>query len=450
MNPARSRCSLRRSRAKQRGSLLLGAMLIATAVSAGLVGYLSLSHNALKLSQRSYYLNCAANLAEAGLEEAVYAYRLMDAGTSIATAWSGWTLSNGNASYTLPSFSCGPSAVGVVKVYVTGYDGTLALPTVVAQAKITPLDGSAPITKSFKVAMKKRGAYNAAIITYNTMNLGSQTTVDSFNSNPTGVSGATRLAYPGEGATAKGNLVALSGTLSLGNGTLVNGNVMVGVGVTPPAQSMVNGSIVTNYVGTYPAPSFPGWNGWTGHYLLFSTPSVLPRSGDAASADGRSYYYLLDDLDTTTITAGKNVTLVVFGQVRSGLTLGTGATAIVWCGDITTSGNTGFTNPNWAGALQFYSLDNSLTLGHNGDTNACFYAPGATITLSGGGSTKTFTGSIIAKSVTAGAGWKFHYDESLNNVSTQVGTGWSMTKWYDLQGTSEASLLSSVTGGFLF
>lgn len=448
MKPA-AQSTARPVRRKQRGSLLLSAMLVATAISVGLVGYINLSRNALKLSQRTYYVNCAANLAEAGLEEAVYCFRLMDGGTSIATAWSGWSLSLSNASLTLPSFSCGPSAVGVVKVYVVGFDGTLALPSVMAQAKITPIDGSPPITKSYKVAMKKRGAYNAAIITYNNLTLGSQTTVDSFNSNPSGVSGAARLAYPGQGAGAKGNLVAIGGSLSLGSGTMVNGNVLLGVGVTAPAQSQVNGSIISNYLGVYPTPTFPSWNGWTGHYFIWTIPAVLPRAGDTVSADGRYYYYSLDNLDATTITAGKNVTIVTLA-VRSGLTLGTDATCIVWCGDITTSGTTGFTNPNWAGALQFYSLDNSLALGHAGDTNACFYAPGATITLSGGGSTKAFTGSIIAKSVTAAAGWKFHYDESLNNVSTQVGTGWSMSKWYDLQGTTELSTLSALTGGFLF
>ncbi|MCX6953390.1 MAG: hypothetical protein NTV51_14660 [Verrucomicrobia bacterium] len=436
-------------RARQRGSLLLSAMLVATAVGVGLVGYLNLSRNALKLSQRTYYVNCAANLAEAGLEEAVYCYRLMDTGTSIATAWSGWTLSLSNASLTLPSFSCGPSAVGVVKVYVTGFDGTLSLPSVVAQATITPLDGSPPITKAYKVAMKKRGAYNAAIITSNALTLGSGTTVDSFNSNPTGVAGATRLAYPGNGAGAKGNLVAMAGSITLGSSTMVNGNVLLGATVTAPDQSQVNGSIIPNYVGVYPSPIFPSWNGWSGHYFVWSIPAVLPRTGDNAAADGRYYYYSLDKLEATTITAGKNVTIVAL-SVGSGLTLGTDASCIVWCGDITTTGNTGFTNPNWAGALQFYSLDNSLTLGHAGDTNACFYAPVATLTLNGGGATRTFTGSIIAKNVNAAAQWKFHYDESLNNVSTQVGTGWSMTKWYDLQGTAELATLSALTGGFLF
>jgi hypothetical protein len=439
--------------AQQRGSVLITALLIATALGLGLVSYINLGRNALKLSQRTFYVNCAANLAEAGLEEAVFCFRLMDAGTAISTAWNSWTLTGGNASLTLPAFSCGQNAVGLVKVYVTGYDGTLAIPSAVVQATITPFDGSKPVIKTLKVSLKKKGAYNAAINTTTSMSLGGQTVVDSFNSNPTGVTNATRLAYPGIGANQKGNLIAYGGTLSLGSNAMVNGDVILGTGVASPSQSQVTGSIITNYTGAYPVPAWPSWPSGSGYYGLWSFPAVLPRDGDTPAADGRFYYYPAIifnplTLGATTITDEADVTITAT-SVSSGLTLGTNATCLIWTGDISTSGATGLINPNWAGALQIYSWGTTCNLGHNGPTTACIYAPLATVKLTGGGPTPSFTGSIVAKSYSNPANWTFHYDESLKNISPQVGTGWSMSKWYDLQGTAEIKTLSSLTGGFM-
>ena len=439
---------------KRRGSLLLTAMLIAVSVGIGLAGYLNLSRNALKLSQRTYFLNCATNLAEAGLEEAVYCYRLMDSGTSIESSWTGWKLSSSNASLTLPSFSLGQNGVGVVKVFVTGYDGNVTNPTAVAQAQITPLDGSPTVTKSLKVTMKKNGSYNAAIITKTSLSLGAKTIVDSFNSNPTGGSGADRLTYPGKGATANGHLIALAGSISLGSNGLVNGNVLLGSGVTAPSKSLVNGSIITNYAGVYPAaPSLPSWSLSTGYYGLFSLPGQLPREGDVPAADGRYYYYpaiLVNPLSVTdtTITDKNNVTLIAT-SIAGRLSVDQNATCIVWTGDISTSGSKGFENSNWSGALQIYSWGKSIALGQNASTSLCLYAPLATVTLTGGGSSPRFTGSIVANSFSCSGQWAIHYDESLNTASTQAGTGWALATWSDLQGTAESLQLGSVTSNFL-
>jgi hypothetical protein len=71
------------------------------------------------------------------------------------------------------------------------------------------------------------------------------------------------------------------------------------------------------------------------------------------------------------------------------------------------------------------------------------------VSFSGGGTTKTFTGAIISNRLSAADGWSFHYDEALTSGSNQVGTGWSLVKWHDLQGTSEILTLGTLTGGFL-
>ena len=426
-------------------------MLISTVVGAGLVGYISLSRTSLRLAQRTFYLNDASNLAEAGLEEAAYCFRLMEAGTAVNTAWSGWSFTGSNASVTLPSFNRGQSAVGIVKVFVIGYNGAVAIPSVISQATITPLDGGPPVTKTLKLGLTKKGAYNAAMVTTASLKLGSHSVVDSFNSNPTGSASATPLAYPGNGAGASGSVIALSGTADLGSHGMVNGDVAVGTGVTKPAQSQVNGTIVTDYTGTFPLPAYPTIGSITRGYLLFPVPAVLPRAGDSPASDGRYYYFAaLSPIGATTITAGKNVT-VVASAVTSGLTIQARATCIIYTyGTITTSGNTGIVNENWAGALQiFTSTTGTCDIAQKDPFYACIYAPYAEVTANGGGSSPSFIGAIMAKSIKTSANMAFHYDEALQNSSIVVGLGWSLTTWFDLQGTAEGATLATLTGGFL-
>lgn len=441
----------RGARRTQRGSLLLSAMLVATAVGAGLVGYLSLSSNALKLSQRTFYLNDAASLAEAGLEEAVYAFRIMDAGTAVNTAWSGWTLSGSNAALTLPPFNRSGGAVGIVKVYVIGYNGSAAIPAVISQATVTPLDGTAPVTKTLKMGLKKKGSFNAAIVALSGFSLGSQASVDSYNSNPTGSAGATPLAYPGNGAQAKAQVIVLGGTIDLGTRGRVNGDVALAAGVAPPPQSQVSGTISTGYTGSFPLPAFPTLASITRGYALLTFPAVLPRAGDLPASDGRYYYFApLSPIGDTTIATGKHVT-VVSSKVTSGLLIQSGATCIIYTyGTIVTAGNVGIVNQNWAGALQiFTSTTGVCDIGHNDTIYATIYAPNAEVRATGGGSAPAFVGAIMAKTVRTSAQMAFHYDEALQTSSVVVSTGWSLTTWYDLQGSAESATLASATGNFL-
>lgn len=435
----------------RRGSLLLSSMLISISMGAGLVGYLQVSRNALKTAQRAYYLNDAAALAEAGLEEAAYCFRQIELGTAVNTVWNAWSTVGSNATITLPQFSRGQGAIGRVKIFVNGYNGSVHIPYVVSQATVTPLDGSPPITKTLKIGLKKRGAYNSAMVASNGIDLGSNAVIDSFNSNPSGISGSTPLAYPGNGAASAANIIVLGGEAKFGSSTQLKGSLMLAPGITPPSASKVTGTIVTDYAGTFPMPSFPSLASINRGYGLTTVPATLPRAGDSPASDGRFYYFpLLDTIDNTTITANKNVTVVCAG-VRSGITIEPGASLIVYTlGTINTSGQNAIVNNSWAGALQIFTATTArCDVGNNGNVLACIYAPNAEVRLNGGGSDPRFVGAVMAKSITTHSNLKVHYDEALLNSSLVVGIGYTLSTWYDLQGTAEAAGLSALTGGFL-
>ena len=84
----------RRRLADQRGAFLIVAMVFAAAIAIVLASYLTLGRTSLKLAHRSFFASDATNLAEAGLEEALYCFNQMGNGVAPATAWSmetAWT-----------------------------------------------------------------------------------------------------------------------------------------------------------------------------------------------------------------------------------------------------------------------------------------------------------------------------------------------------------------------
>lgn len=101
----------------ERGSALLTALIFAIIIVIAVVSSISLSKQSLKLAHRTFFADAANNLAETGLEEAVWSFNKMGLSTNsvvVANAWSGWTLGN-----------------AVADAYVSGKgDGYASAPTV--------------------------------------------------------------------------------------------------------------------------------------------------------------------------------------------------------------------------------------------------------------------------------------------------------------------------------
>ena len=68
-------------------------MLFATLLVLALSSYVDLNTNSLRMAGRSFGAAEAVNMAEAGLEEAIWSFNQAQAGD--ATAWDGWNTSDG-------------------------------------------------------------------------------------------------------------------------------------------------------------------------------------------------------------------------------------------------------------------------------------------------------------------------------------------------------------------
>ena len=165
-------------RNSKRGSVLLGTIVLALLGATVIGGYLSMTLNEYKLSQRTLLLQSAMNLAEAGLEEGMDGINSVDDdGIWRAT---GWTAVGGNGYYKdITGFTFSDSRAGQVRVYVEDYD---TLPILVSEGRITDARGDV-ISKQIRVDLEKAGPFSNGIMAKETISFaGNPVSVDAYDS----------------------------------------------------------------------------------------------------------------------------------------------------------------------------------------------------------------------------------------------------------------------------
>jgi hypothetical protein len=436
----------------ERGSVLLAALLFAAGLALVLGSYLRLSRTTLNVAHRTFFSSDAANLAEAGVEEALYCFNQMAAGTVPATAWSGWTISSTNAMRALPTFNRDQNAVGVVKVYVHGYDGSDAAPYIVSQAVVTPFDGSAPVIRTVHLALRRNsGTGGRGLVVLNgAFTLTSPTFADSYISNPTSSPTGPWAVYPAAGARSFTDVVVLAGTVTIGTNGNLRGDLFLGSGVTAPAASKVTGTITKPYTATFSFPAYPTAAGVSQSYNLAATiPAILPRAGDLPAADGRYYYFTTASVCKFTVAANSNVAIVGTSSMAvtatNFITLPTTSTLHVYVTGVFSISGTNLNAAGYAGAMRIYtSTASACSIGNNSQVVAMIHAPNATVAATGAALTNTVTGQIIAKSITASGGQEYHFDESLPLYAT-----YDMTRYMDFQSAADRGTVAGLTGNYL-
>ena len=358
-----------------------------------------------------------------------------------------------SATRTYPINNLDQGASGTVQVWADGYDGSATIPMVVTKATITPIEG-APIVKYLKIILSKNGLLPKGLIAKNAISWNGHPTANSYlSSTVPGVPPFT--AYNSATARANITLGALYGpTINLGSGGVVQGNVMLGPGVTVTGSGTVSGSTIGNLSYNFAMPTYPTNTGNTGYYNLASTiPATLPRAADLASpaADGKFYYFVSSaTIGALTITAGKNVVLVgTSTSMGGGLVIDPTANGTP-CGSLKiymdgpmSPGNSAV-NPNtWPGALEVYtSTTSTCTISGNGSFNGCLFAPNAELRGNGGGNnSQDLCGSFVVGSVTSNGHMCFHYDEGLGG--TPPAKAWTLALWTELQSEADRAMYAS-------
>lgn len=438
-----------------RGSLLIVAMILTAVIGISLTTYLQLGRTSLSISNRALYNNAAMNLAENGLEEAMYSINKRVADPSYT--WSDWTTANAGADVrrmlpTSGSYTFDQNSSGTARVYIYGYQGVA--PKVVARSTVT-LGGSAsrPIEKWVEIQLRKTSKFANGLVAKTSITFsGNNASVDSWNSDPDNNAATAAIPYSAAVKNDKGTVGSISVSVDAilvqnadiwgyaatgGSLPAVGPNGLVGpFGTASGTMNMAN--VSTDFTASFDAVTAPT----TTAYSLggISGGMSLPRVGDVAAADGRYYYTATqinfnnatfavaklnvgDPSPKVVLTLTSTTTSISIGGGSGALNVQTGATLEIYApGDISIAGNGIMNGGTTAGtanqpiSLQIWGTKTSgvqdVSIAGNGVLSAVVYAPQASLKINGNGDVM---GSFVANDIRLVGNAAFHYDESLAN-----------------------------------
>jgi hypothetical protein len=449
----------------RRGSVLLVAMLLAAIIGISLVSYLRLCTMALNRAQRNFLNIAAMNLCELGLEHALLCLNNNQTqNIALATAWDGWTVRGTNATRTYAGYSPAPGATGVVKVLVQNYDLT-AQPLIVAEATVTPGDGSPPLSKFVTITLAKRSiAYG--MIAKTSFRGDSNTYIDSWNSAETAAAfvpysngkrkanGPVGVVSSADAALRLGDNPTVFGTVNTGGGSPTkSGNAVLSsaVGGTGWNASLVNTSFSYNWpTVTVPTPTKTNY---------ITTPIKgnvkFPRNGDTPAVDGKYYYTfamgvgIMYAAHTMTITdpcvfimtnhSGANV---IYTSDHATFTYAAnGSLDIYTNGNIDIDSGANFFNNKSAARTNIYGTNATsqtfITRG-GGNFYANIIAQNADVTLDSG---VNYMGAMAVNTIALLGGCGFHYDEALNGSGNG---GYKVSQWKELTDAASRATYASL------
>ncbi len=469
---------------RTRGSLLIVAMILTAVIGISLVTYLQLGRTSLSISNRALYNNAAMNIAENGLEEAMYSINKKIANSSYSWTANGWTSANAGADMqrTLPSsgaYTFDQNTTGTVRVYVYGYAGVA--PKAVARSTVT-LGGSTsrPIEKWVEIQLRKTSKFANGLVAKESVTFsGNNASVDSWNSDPDNNSATAYIPYSSGVRNANGSVGSISVSVSAilvqnadiwgyastgGALPAVGPNGLVGpFGTASGTMNMAH--VATDFSASFDPVTAPT----TTPYSLGGITSgiSLPRTGDVAAADGKYYYTATqinfnnatfavaklnvgDPSPKVILTLTSTTTSISIGGGSGALNIQSGASLEIYApGDIGIAGNGIMNGGTTTGTMnqpinfQIWGTKTSgsqdITIAGNGALSAVVYAPQGSVKINGNGDV---CGSIVANDIRLVGNAAFHYDESLANFGG--GNPYRVSSWKELTTGAARGAYSSV------
>lgn len=283
-------------------------------------------------------------------------------------------------------------------------------------------------SRRIEAIVRPVSAFEQAILSIGTLDLTNQDIViDSYdsrdpNKSTLGLYDATKRQTNGDIAT-DGNLI------EAGNAHIY-GDVATNAGTVSGAGNITGVERTDFYQEPIPigAPSWPSINPAPATVNGNATLNANAVQGSSGSR------YMLSQISISggqTLTLSGNpdgtrtyVEIYVLGNISVGgtsqIVVGPGVNATIYfTGNVNIQGNGMVNSNNQPGDLQLYGIQppsnstQTVTLGGNGQLTASVYAPGANISVDGGGSHGHVYGSFVGKTVIMTGVTNLHYDEAL-------------------------------------
>jgi hypothetical protein len=425
---------------KKSGSILLVVMIIGLGLVATIGSFIGLSVHSLKSANRSLYANGALNLAEAGLEEAIYSLNNVD--------WTGWTKSGSNATKSWSTETLGSGVSTEIKVKVYNYGSKS--PSAIAEATaIVP--NSPNVTKQIKIELGKTSYWANGIVAKDQVIFkGGNAKVDSYkSSDPTYSTGGKYDSSKRNDKGSVGSVSVNTDAISVSNadiyGYAATGGVRPTVGTngkihgktTPVGTDVDPDRIATDFTSNFEDVDVP--TGGSALGAISGTTTIAGTTTSGATTTYQASSIKNNNGEVTTITG--NVVLVVTADVtiKGEIQLATGATLQIYVAGDMDVGGTGIANMD--GLPENFQIFGSSTtsqtikLHGNGAVQAVIYAPYASVELKGGGASGEMMGSVVANDVFINGTYEFHYDEALEDVDASK--VFSLSSWRELTDATE-------------
>lgn len=476
----------RLSQNPERGSLLIVAMGLCIIIALTLTYYLQLGRTAMTLSNRAFYTGAAMDLAENGLEQAVYALNQTVSDATYSWTTHGWTIVNSSqdAQQKWTNYTFYQGVTGQVQAYVQNYNNSAA-PTVISRSKVSFADNSGAATEKWiLVQLRKTSKFSNGLVAKNSITFnGNTASVDSWNSvTSTGTQAYSTTDRHDNGSV--GSISVSTNAINVGNadiwGYASTGGSQPNVGpngtiasFSSPQGTVDSTRVSTDFTSSFDAVTYPttststsgsaftiSYNQYTTNSGVIKTSIQLPGSYSAA-ADG-NYYIMADSFTKGTLEITKPNVILVFTntstdislQGNDGITIDSGASLKIYGpGDMAIGGNGILNGGNTTSTAQqpidcqIYGTKSSpsqnISVAGNGVLSAVVYAPNGNLTINGNGDVM---GSMVGNNVTVAGSASFHYDESLANFGGN--NPYRVSKWQELTSSTDRATYASKFSGW--
>ena len=402
---------VRKHHPKERGAVLIITILVALMMLLLAMPFLTKLSGQYRVTEKSYRQLAALNLAEAGVERAI------------------WELNHGNITYwegddnlrtmTISSFQAsGGTEVGdiVIEAFGLGSDN----PIIQSTGRV-PHIGTATVDKTIRVMLEVNGGrslFDYGIFGDEGVELAGNAQIDSYDSRE-GEYGSDNVGDQGDTGTNASHYSCLF----LRNNAGINGDAIVGPGADPVSVIVTqNNSGISGEKSALDEekdlPSIPAPQGlpWRGDY------TVGHNDTDMIIENGEYTSFVLQSNSKVTITA--DITLYISGEFsmesNTQLEIAEGVTLTIYLsGTFTQNSNSQINNLSQDPAkLQIYGTENftlTMTWNSNSSFYGAVYVPDATVHYD---SNADFFGSVIADYVEIDSNAGLHYDLALGDLDS--------------------------------
>lgn len=409
---------------------MLAALCFATVLALVAGSYITVCYRTLEMSTRTAQDTRSIELAELGMEDALWALNKNE--------WSGWTITGTTATKTISSLTFDGGATGSVSLKVTNFDGSTGTRTVTVSGTSEDSNGTSTTRTLTSSSSKAPLFVNAVSGVTGRVRFKSAGSADSYNSTQgeyssqtPGFSAIISSGYPA-GSTAgvqltnaqiKGYVATLGGTPSYSAGAKL-------LGPKTPLTTKIDTSRISSspyqpqfeeVVPTGAGTSLSGGTatlgtGATSPRLYYASDLLLSGS-QVLTIDGPVVIVVSDDL---IISDSAKIRITNNGSLR------------IHIGDDMSIGGAGIQNDTKLPKNLFVvSTKNPNDKDNEMATSTAFYGviytPVNSLTIA---NSQTIYGAIVAKSVTFNASPVIHYDISLrDHVFDGVVTPFAVSNW---------------------